>query len=312
MTLTQYSYIVAVADHGTFLRAAKACHVSQPTLSMQIQKLEELLGAQIFDRTKQPALPTIVGEKVLAQARVVLREAARLLEIVAEATGEVSGEFRLGIIPTLAPYLLPLFVQSFIKKYPKVALVIEELKTEEITSALQRDLLDAAILVTPLGNAQLTEQKLFDEPFLLYVNKNDPMAKAGKIRDRDLPSERVLLLNEGHCMRQQVINICRLRQEEPKKIPNVRFESGSLSTLLRMVEKGLGYTIIPFLAVAEARRSQAALVDFVGPTPVREVSLVYHRTFVKRSIVASLVDEVIGNLPAELLDQTAKVKRIDI
>ena len=195
ISLTQLTYIVAVAQTRNFVKAAKSCFISQPTLSMQIQKLEEELGVILFDRSRKPVEPTLIGKKVLEQSQRVLQEAFRIEELIKEEMGEISGDFKLGIIPTLAPYLLPLFLENFTKSYPKVNLIVEELQTQQIIRMLGRDKIDAGILVTPLNSKGIIEQPLFNDPFVVYLNKNHPLYKLEKVSDKDLTLEDLWLLN---------------------------------------------------------------------------------------------------------------------
>lgn len=300
MTLTQLSYIVAVANHGSFGMAAKKCHVTQPTLSMQIQKLEDTLGVIIFDRSKQPVMPTTIGARLIEQARVILRESDRLQEIVRQESGQIQGEFRLGIIPTVAPYLLPLFLQKFVDRYPTVHLTVEELETAVIVQRLKEDTLDAGILATPLQDNGILENRLYDEPFFACFSKKDELARKNELHERDLPLDRVLLLNEGNCLRDQMINLCQFKAKTPRKDQRLHFESGSLTTLIRLVEQGSGFTIVPYLALDTVPAENCITRPFANPQPVREISLIVHRSYVKHNILEALRKEVLENLPAKL------------
>jgi LysR family hydrogen peroxide-inducible transcriptional activator len=302
MTLTQLSYIVAVATHGSFGLAARKCHVTQPTLSMQIQKLEDLLGVIIFDRSKQPVVMTPIGARLVEQARIILREADRLQEIVREESGQIQGDFRLGIIPTIAPYLLPLFLQKFIDRYKGVNLTVEELETATIVQRLKDDTLDAGILATPLHDNGILEIRLYDEPFFACFAKDDDLARKEVLREKDLPLERILLLNEGNCLRDQMINLCQFKAQTPKKNQRLHFESGSLTTLIRLVEQGSGFTIVPYLALETVPEERCITRPFADPQPVREISLIVHRSYVKHNILEALRKEVLAQLPERLLD----------
>jgi LysR family transcriptional regulator, hydrogen peroxide-inducible genes activator len=300
MTLTQLSYIVAVANHGSFGLAARKCHVTQPTLSMQIQKLEDLLGVIIFDRSKQPVVPTAIGARLIEQARIILRESDRLQEIVRTESGQIQGAFRLGIIPTIAPYLLPLFLQKFIDHYPSVHLTVEELETAVIVQRLKEDTLDAGILATPLHDNGILENKLYDEPFFVCLSQKDPLAQKKELQEKDLPVERILLLNEGNCLRDQMINLCQFKARTPKQDQRLHFESGSLTTLIRLVEQGSGFTIVPWLALDTVPTGSCVTRPFARPQPVREISLIVHRSYVKHNILEALRKEVLDNMPAAL------------
>lgn len=302
MTLTQLSYIVAVATHGSFGLAARKCHVTQPTLSMQIQKLEDLLGVIIFDRSKQPVVLTPIGARLVEQARIILREAERLQEIVREESGQIQGDFRLGIIPTIAPYLLPLFLQKFMDRYPLVNLTVEELETASIVQRLKEDTLDAGILATPLHDNGILENRLYDEPFFVCFSKKDELAQKKVLHEKDLPLDRILLLNEGNCLRDQMINLCQFKAQSSKQNQRLHFESGSLTTLIRLVEQGSGFTIVPYLALETVPKGNCLTRPFAEPQPVREISLIVRRSYVKHNILEALRKEVLANLPSQLLE----------
>jgi LysR family hydrogen peroxide-inducible transcriptional activator len=305
-TLTQLEYLVAVDQLRHFGKAAKACHVSQPTLSMQLHKLEEEYGISFFDRTKQPILPTPEGIVIIEQAKSVLREMGKLDYICKNRKKEPSGEFRLALIPTIAPYLLPRFVGPFAKAYPKVKLSIEEMTTDQIIRALEEDRIDAGVLATPLQNESLHEIPLFYEPFMLYVSENHPLAKASQIHEDSLDAKDIWLLSEGHCLRNQIVRVCSLRGK-PGIFPNVRFESGSLETVIRLVEQGHGYTLLPYLAAQTIQKSNRSnLKPFAKPTPSREVSIVCRRTQYKQFILDALAEEIRKNIPPELPQERSK------
>lgn len=312
MTLTQLSYIVAVANHRSFGLAAKKCHVTQPTLSMQIQKVEELLGVIIFDRSKQPVILTAIGARVVEQARVILREADRLQEIIREESGQIHGDFRLGIIPTIAPYLLPLFLQKFLDRYPTVNLIVEELETSSIVRRLKEDTLDAGILATPLHDLGIVELRLYDEPFFVCLPKSSELAQKKEVEEKDLPLEQILLLNEGNCLRDQMINLCQLKAKQPSKNQRLHFESGSLTTLMRLVEQGSGFTIVPFLALDTVPLKNCVMKAFAEPQPIREISLIVHRSYVKHNILQALQKEILEQLPQALREyQKAKGRVVE-
>ncbi|NJM09601.1 MAG: LysR family transcriptional regulator [Bdellovibrionaceae bacterium] len=213
-SLTQLEYIVAVDKHKHFGKAANECHVTQPTLSMQIQKVEEEIGYPLFDRLKKPIIATPKGQRFLSQAKVLLFEHRKLMDLSRQQGGELSGDFRLGVIPTIAPYLLPLFIEAFSKQFPKIHLVIDELKTETIIKNLHEDQLDAAILATPLNESGLKERPIFYEPFSLYVSKSHPLNARKRIKEDDLSGHEMWLLADGHCFRQQIVRYCSLRNKE--------------------------------------------------------------------------------------------------
>jgi LysR family hydrogen peroxide-inducible transcriptional activator len=301
MTLTQLEYILAVNKFRHFGKAAKSCFVTQPTLSMQLQKLEEELGVVIFDRSKSPVLPTTEGKLIIDQARVVIREEKRLLDLVQRSKDELAGEFRLAVIPTLSTYILPLFLQDFVDKHPNLHLVLEETKTEEIIGMLEEDEVDAGLLVTPLNDASLVERVLFYEPFYLFVAPEHPLAKRKKIREDDLDLREIWLLNKGNCFRDQVLNICSEGEEEEEIGGSIRFESGNLETLKNMVLTSSGYTVLPHLAVSQLSAQRRRLIrEFHPPVPTREVSLVYARSVLKERVIDALEASILEKLPREL------------
>jgi LysR family hydrogen peroxide-inducible transcriptional activator len=316
ITLIQLSYIVAVHQTRNFGLAAKRCFVSQPTLSMQIQKVEEEMEVILFDRSKKPVEPTAIGIKLIQQAQTILQEFSRLQEIVQSERGEIEGKFSLGVIPTLAPYLLPIFLEEFVRQYPKVHLVIEELQTRQIVEKLGDDLLDAGILVTPLKNKQILESPLFHEPFVIYLSPRHPLYSHKNVSAEDLNLDDIWLLNEGHCFRDQVLEICK-RAKATQKSPvhqNLIFESGNLETLKGLVDQNFGYTLLPYLAtlkIPEAEKKKK-LKPFKSPIPNREVSLVYSRSFLKQGIIEALGAMIKKCIPRELQEKSAKGRLIGI
>ncbi len=301
MTLTQLEYILAVNKFRHFGKAAKSCFVTQPTLSMQLQKLEDELGIVLFDRSKSPILPTPEGELIIDQARVIIREEKRLLDLVQRSKDELAGEFRLAVIPTLSTYILPLFLQSFVEAHPNLNLVIEETKTEEIVRMLGEDEVDAGLLVTPLNDETLIERALFYEPFYLFVAPEHPLARRKKVREDDLDLREIWLLNKGNCFRDQVLNICSESRGEKEIGGNLRFESGNLETLKNMVLTSSGYTVLPHLAVSQLSATRRKLVrEFHPPVPTREISLVYARTVLKERVIEALEASILEKLPRAL------------
>ena len=298
MTLVQYEYIVAVDDYRHFATAAEKCFVTQPTLSMQIRKLEEQLGVMIFDRSKHPVVPTDTGKKVIAQARTVLNEARKIKEYIDEEKGIVEGILKIGILPTLSPYLLPLFIKNFVEHYPDVELIVEEDITESIIEKLQKAQLDVGLFVTPSGVNNLEERPIFNEEFVAYVNKEHELSKVASIDAFLLNVNDVWVLNEGHCFRNQVLNICQPPENGQR---NFRFQSGSLEALKRLVDKHGGITLMPELATLDMTEAeQKQLRWFKEPKPVREVSLVIHRSFLKRKMTEALFNEILASIPEDI------------
>ena len=304
-TLTQLEYLVSVAQFRHFGRAAKACHISQPTLSMQLQKLEEEYGVIFFDRSKKPILLTPEGEPLVEQAKTVLREAKKLEHLSRSGGKSPRGELRLALIPTVAPYLLPQFLGPFARAYPDVHLLIQEMTTENVIEALDEDQIDAAILATPLRKEQFVERPLFYEPFLVFAHRQHPLAQLSQIHEDDLDSRDIWLLAEGHCLRNQVVKVCSVRGK-PGVFQNVEFASGSLETVIQMVEQGHGYTLLPYLATQKKESLHGVLRPFLQPTPSREVSLVWRRTQFKLPILDALFQTVQECIPQELPREISK------
>ncbi|MDP2386292.1 MAG: hydrogen peroxide-inducible genes activator [Bacteroidota bacterium] len=308
MNLQQFEYIIAVDTYRHFVTAAEKSFVTQATLSMMIKKLEDELEVKIFDRSKQPVVPTEIGMKLIKQAKIIISETKKLKEIIKEETKEISGELRIGIIPTVAPQLLPLFLSSFLKKYSKVKLKISEVTTEQIVQQLQQGILDAGILATPLHKADLLEEPLFYEQFVVYSSKEEKLMKKKYLLAEDIDINRLWLLEEGHCLRAQVVNLCELKKRE-KEIHQLDFESGSIETLKRMVDINGGITILPELAVADlSPKEKKNIRYFKSPAPVREISIVSYRYFVKRKLLEALQAEILKFIPEEM--QSTKKKNI--
>lgn len=300
MNLQQLEYILAVDTHRHFATSADKCFVTQPTLSMMIQKLEDELGVKIFDRSKQPVVPTEVGTQLIAQARTILHEVKKLREIADSEQNEIKGELRLAIIPTLAPYLMPLFIRSFSEKHPSVKLHIAELTTEQIILKLKQDQLDVAIMATPTSESSLLEDPLFFEEFVVYAAQEETILKKKYVLSTDIDVNRLVLLEEGHCLRSQILNLCALK-ESAGFVNNIFYEAGSIETLKRMVEANSGITILPELALKNLDEDQMRFVRFFkSPAPVREVSLVTRRIFVKKRLIEALKREILENLPSDL------------
>ncbi len=300
MTLVQLEYVVALDTYRHFATAANKCFVTQPTLSMQLQKLEEELKVKIFDRSKQPVLPTETGTAVIEQAKKIIAERDTLHEILQSKNGIVNGELKLAIIPTLAPYLLPLFIKTFTKKYPFVKLQVTEMTTERIVNGLRDGKVDAGILVTPLNENGIKEHILFYEEMLVYVSKNNPAYKKNYLLPSELDPGKLWLLEEGHCFRSQIMNLCELR-EAGIEHTHFEYEASSLETLKRMVDLYDGITILPELATFGLPAAQQKhLRYFKKPTPVREVSMAVHRTFVKKRLVDYLKNEIINAIPHKM------------
>jgi LysR family hydrogen peroxide-inducible transcriptional activator len=306
MTITQLEYIVAVDTYRSFVLAAEKCFVTQPTLSMQVQKLEDTLGVKLFDRSKQPVVPTEIGIEIVTQARILLSESEKIREIITDRKKELSGELKVGIIPTVAPYILPKVLCGFIEKYPQVKLIIWEQTTEQIIQQLKSGQIDCGILSTPLREASLTEIPVFYENFVAYVSKNSKLSKKKNISPEDIDIEEIWMLNEGHCMREQVLNICQ-RRKATERFKHIEYNIGSVETLKSMVDQSSGATILPELALSGLNDKQLDRVRyFKAPEPAREVSIVIQRNFLKRRIIEALKNEILEALPKRMKNKKKK------
>lgn len=294
MTLQQLEYLIALDDYRHFVKAAESCFVTQPTLTMQLKKLEDEIGLQLFDRQKKPLRPTEAGEQIIRKARQILVEVGDLKAFVSHETEDFDGEFTLAVIPTLAPYLLPLFLPSFIREFPTTKLIIEEMQTSQILDALQKGSLDMGLLVTPLEERHIREIPLFHESFYLYLHKDHILQKEDKINPKSLDSEDMLFLEEGHCFREQALSICARR--EKKNVPAFEYRSGSIETLKSLVRENLGYTLVPELSVLKDRKDEH-VKEFMEPVPVREVSLAVHKSFSKEALIEAIRHSILKNLP---------------
>lgn len=305
MTLVQLEYIVAVDTYRSFVGAAEKCFVTQPTLSMQVQKLEELLNVKLFDRSKQPVTPTEIGALVIEQARIVLQESLKIKELISNQQQDIAGELKVGIIPTIAPYLLPKVIAAMMEKYPGLKLMIWEYTTEDIMHHLKTGVLDCGILATPLADASIEETPMYYENFVTYISKNSKLYKKKTIDADDLEDENIWLLNEGHCMRSQVLNICRSTKQN--RLQGLTYNTGSVETLIRMVDMNNGATLLPELALEELSNKQLSKVRyFKSPEPVREISLVTHKNFIKKRMLNALKDEILLVIPKTMKQKKKK------
>lgn len=300
MTITQLEYIIAVDTYRHFSTAAAQCFVTQPTLSMQVQKLEEALGSKIFDRSKQPVIPTETGEEIILQARKILHEVKMIYQLISDKQGVLKGDLRIGIIPTLAPYLLPMFLQPFLTKYPEIKIKVKEMTTDVIIEKLKAGKIDAGLLVTPLQDKGIIEYPLFYEELVAYVSEQNAAYKKTYVLADDIDLKDLWLLEEGHCFRSQTINLCELKKQT-KEQSHFEYEAGSVETLRKMVELNNGVTILPELATLDFSVKQLNMVrHFKAPVPVREVSLVTHRNYVKKKLVDVLKEGILLTLPGKI------------
>ena len=286
MTLTQLNYTLAVAEEGNFTKAAEKCFVTQPTLSMQVQKLEEELTIKLFNRNTKPISLTPIGLKVIEQAKVILKEAKRMDDVVTSEKGIIGGDFRIGIIPTVMPTLLPLFLSTFIKKFPKVNLKIEELNTASIIEELKNGKLDAGIAATPLDDPKLIEKPLYYEPFVGYIPENHSLSKLKFLSVEDLEKIYILVLEDGHCFREHVLKLC----QTTKSLSTFNIKSGSFETLINLANEGMGMTLLPYLQTKSlSEENKKNLKSFKSPEPAREISIIYSTNQLKVPVIESLI-----------------------
>lgn len=306
MTITQLQYVIAVAAYKNFTLAAEKSFVTQPTLSMQVQKLEEELDVILFDRSKKPLEITEVGAKIIAQAKNIVNEASRIKDIVEQDKGFVGGVFVLGIIPTIMPTLLPMFLKNFINRYPEVNLIIKEQNTDQLIESLKDGSIDAAIAATPLENEELQEKPLYYEPFVGYVPKEHRLHKQAQLKAEDLDLSEVLLLRDGHCFRDGIINLCQASKQN--KIDHFQLQSGSFETLVHLADEGLGMTLLPYLNTLDLNpNKQKSLRHFKAPSPAREVSLIYHKRGLKIQITEALHEVISGVIRGAIAFQDVKI-----
>lgn len=311
-SLTQLEYVLAVDKHRHFGKAAKACHVSQPTLSQQIRKLEDDLDIVIFDRVQKPVIATEEGARFVEQAKVVINEHQRLLHYTKATSQGVAGDFRLAIIPTISSFLIPYFIGDFAKHFPKVELFIEEYKTETIMNELKNDRIDGAILATPTGETGFKEHPLFYEPMYVYAATNHPLLKKAKVNPKDLDASELWLLKDGNCFKDQVASFCSTSPTADSVFNNIHFQSGNLEVLKNIVFHTKGYTLIPAMMMQFMSKGEIDkhVRPFVDPVPVREISFVYRRDHWKLDIIRSIKDMVLKNLPNEVSRQKTKNQQL--
>lgn len=311
-SLTQLEYIIALDQARNFGRAAELCNVSQPTLSSQIQKLEDELNLVLFDRNKQPTIPTEHGQEIIEQARVILNEYRRLILMAQKKTESFEGEFVLGVIPTVAPYVVPALIRDFNKLYPRVGLVVEELSTSEIIDQLDREKIDAGLLATPLGLSRIEEDPIYYEPFHLFVSEEHPYSQMARVPENLLNAEELWVPSQEHCLRQQALAVCKTKNNENVGYPGIQLKRGSLETIIEIVEMGKGYTLLPQMAaeLAKSRRYRGRVIELAKPSPAREISLVYRRGHLKQGILKALRLTLESSLPKEVAKEKSKSFRV--
>lgn len=308
-SLTQLEYVLAVHRYGHFAKAAESCHVTQPTLSMQIQKLEEELGVVLFDRSKKPILLSDVGKRIIEQMQTVVFEAKKIDSLLQGIrSGVVEGHLTVGIIPTIAPYLLPLVLPIVEKKNPELTLKIFEMQTAKIIESLQNDEIDIGILALPIKQSKIFEKALYLEPFSVLSHKTHELTQYKKVKYSQMKFSDIWLLEEGHCFRHQVLDICNIKKS--KSIPlQFQFESGSLETLKNIVDRFGGYTLLPQMATGGVGKN-SQLIAFERPIPAREIGLVYQREHYKKELIDSLGEAILESIPEDL--RRLKMKDLDI
>lgn len=301
MNIQQFQYVLAVVDSQNFELAAEKCFVTQSTLSTMIGKLEGEMGIKIFNRKTKPVSVTPEGEQIISRLRIITNEIDQLGDLVQELKGEMVGELRIGIIPTVAPYILPRFLPKFIAKFPKIKTIVKEMPTNDIKQALKNRSLDVGILAIPLDDDELEEQELYTEPFLIYDCRNEKNMTPTSIAELDY--SKLWLLQEGHCLRTQIYQICERSNLAPKNDLNFEFESGSMDSLLRFTSANKGITILPYLASLDLTDAEKQnLVEFIAPAPVRSIGLLTHKFFVKKRLLKDL-EQVIQSSISDLIPQ---------
>ena len=304
MTLSQLKYTLAVAEEGNFTQAAEKCFVTQPTLSMQVQKLEEELSVKLFNRNTKPISLTTIGTKIIEQAKIIVRESKRMDDIVSMEKGIIGGDFKLGIIPTIMPTLLPLFLNTFIKKFPKVNLKIEEQNTATIIEELKNGKLDAGIAASPLDDNKLIEKPLYYEPFVGYIPESHSLSKLKLLKISDLEKMDVLVLEDGHCFREHVLKLC----QTPNFSHSFNLKSGSFETLIHLANDGLGMTLLPYLQTRNLTQKNANnLRSFESPEPAREISLIYSKSQLKLPVIESLATTIESIMRGAIKFENVKV-----
>ena len=305
MTLQQLEYIIALDKTRHFVRAAEMCGVTQPTLSAMIQKLEDELDCRIFDRSSHPIVPTEVGAMILQQAQVVMFNVHQLKENVLTQKGSVAGSLSLAIIPTVAPYLLPELITLFRRDYVDISLKISEMRTETIIEKLHSAEIDMAILSTPLDDPKILEVPLYYEKFVAYISPNEPLYLQDEVSTNDMQLDHLWVLEEGHCLRNQVFNFCK------NKTHSAIYEAGSIDTLVKIVDRNGGYTVIPELHINLLTDVQKQhLRKIVRPEATREIALVIRHDYVREGLMNAVANSIKQIIPQHMLD--ARLKKFTI
>lgn len=306
MTLQQLEYVLALEKTRHFVRAAELCGVTQPTLSAMIQKLEDELDCKIFDRSRNPIEPTEIGLQIIRQAQEIVIQSNQLKETVQAQKEKLSGSLNLAIIPTIAPYLLPQFISAFKCSYPTISLKVSEMHTSTIIEKLRLAEIDMAILSTPLENPKILEVPLYYEKFAAYISPNELIYERSELSANDMPLDQLWVLEEGHCLRNQVFNFC---NDKPQHIAT--YEAGSIDTLIKIVDVNGGYTVIPELHIDLLTEKQKLnLRNIVNPEATREISVVIRHDFVREGLLNAVAECIKQIIPAHMLD--ARLKKFAI
>ena len=300
MTIQQMEYIVAVNRYRHFVKASEECGVTQPTLSTMIQKLEEELNVKIFDRNKHPIEPTKTGERIIRQAEIALHEIHRIEEMVNNETQILSGNIRIGILPTIAPYLVPRFISLFKNDYPEITLSISEMKTDNILYNLENSLLDMAIVSTPIEKRGILEIPLYYEKFVAYFSPEES-CKDIDLNAENMPTEHLWVLQEGHCFRKQIFNFCGKTSTH-----NTTYEAGSIETLIKIVDYNGGYTVIPELHLPFLSEAQKANIREISSPAIREISIIIRNDYIKERIINAVADTIKKIIPHHMLNERLK------
>jgi LysR family hydrogen peroxide-inducible transcriptional activator len=306
MNIHQFQYILSLAEHRHFETAAEKCFISQSTLSTMISKFEDEIDIQVFDRKKKPVETTSEGRLIIDQLKKISKEIESLHEITNHLKGDVKGKLTIAVIPTIAPYLLPLFLHRFAAKFPALSIEVREQTTSEIMRMIKTRDLDIGIISTPLNDPETVEYHLYDEPFVFF----DAGSKSNKdVTVNQLDLSNLCLLEEGHCMRNQVLELCDFQRRESNNKLNFRYMAGSIDSLLRFVRSGKASTLLPYLAAKElSSAEQKNIRNFSNPTPFRSIGIVVHKHFVKHTVRELLHDEIMNQVAA-ILPKEKKLRK---
>jgi LysR family transcriptional regulator, hydrogen peroxide-inducible genes activator len=302
MTITQLGYVLALEKYQSFVEASNYCNISQPALSMQVKKLEDQLGVEMFDRSSTPIKITNIGQQIINQAKNVFKEYKQVYELISEYKDAINGTLRLGIIPTVSPYLLPLFLKNFEEKYPALNIEIEELTTHNIEEKLRNGSLDMGILATPLNQPDLVEEHLYYEELVAYISKENLLYSKNYILSKELDLNQLWLLEEGHCLRNQIENFCELKQKQNKN-SQLKLKTGSLETVIKLANNYAGMTLLPELVIHDWSAEELSHIrHFSGDKPMREISIITEKTYKRNAILKALKEEIMNRLPTKLCE----------